>query len=148
MKTTKTTQVAMQWNTMDFPVLNGTPISLYGVVANDANAVGIVMEQINAKTDDALFTIMNGGIVDITELDYTISEDAMDAIPGVQFYQSDKRPFRREAGTGLAYDQSTGTLSLMNGDDELGSVVLEGPPVTITQDGSTLHVNSPLYDTP
>lgn len=80
----------MQWNVLDLPILKGTPISMYGVLSNDENAIGIVMEQINFKTDDALFSVMNGGMVDLSELDYELSEEAMGALAGITFFKDQK----------------------------------------------------------
>lgn len=42
----------------------------------------------------------------------------------------------------LAYDSTTGRLSLLNDGTEVSYVILSGLPVTITQEGDVLHVNN------
>lgn len=94
MRVTKSVRVKLDWDTFTLPILTGTPVSAAGALANDANAVGIIMQQINEASLDEEFYIMTGGDVELSELDYEISTTAMQKIPGVKFYQSDLRPYQ------------------------------------------------------
>lgn len=90
---TKTANIPMQWESFTLPIVVGTPISKDGALANDETAVGIIIRQVNVVPPVPTYAVMTGGNIDLEEMDYSISEEAMGAISGVDFYGADLRPF-------------------------------------------------------
>ena len=81
----------MRWDTFTFPIKVGTPISIDGVLANNAAAVGIVPRTIDKAPDaGSNHYLMTGGSIDISEIGYTdLSVNAMKALVGITFYKTD-----------------------------------------------------------
>lgn len=144
MRVTNTALVAMQWNILDLPILKGTPISMYGVLSNDENAIGIVMEQINFKTDDALFSVMNGGMVDLSELDYKLSEEAMGALAGITFFKGQKAFSNAQVLVGVETEaREEADTALQNNIDTVdGKIGAEATARTNADDALSLRVDT------
>lgn len=93
MQITKTISVKAKWDTFIYPLQAGTPLNMHGSVANNATAVGIVPQTISKKPDaDEWLYIMTGGSVDLGEVAYSITEDAIKALSGITFYGADGTP--------------------------------------------------------
>lgn len=124
MRVTKTAIVSLQWNTFTLPILPGTPVSIAGAKADNENAIGIIMQGIPEVYEDDDQVVMIGGSVDYSELGYELSMDAMRAMPGIDFYMADKRPYRdtvsndwgtENAGAFLVVDED-GTVTVRDMD--------------------------------
>lgn len=94
MRITDTAEINMNWDSFTYPIQTGTPISAYGVLSNDGDAVGIIARSVHKKPDGVHTAyLMTGGSVYLSELGYTdLSADAMQAMHGISFFGSDGTP--------------------------------------------------------
>ena len=94
MKIRDTISVRPAWGSLTYPVTIGTPMSAAGAVANNADAVGIVVGHIDKAPDYAEMplAIMTGGSCDLSELRYELSGEAMQAMHGITFFGTGGAP--------------------------------------------------------
>lgn len=108
MKITNTLSVKMNWDSFTFPILVGTPVSTAGVLANSADAVGIVPRTVIKKPDagDELY-LMTGGSIYLSEVAYTdLSVAAMQELDGIDFYKANGHVQQKGgSGGGLTPEQ-------------------------------------------
>lgn len=108
MKITNTLSVKMNWDSFTFPIKVGTPVSTAGVLANDADAVGIVPRTVKQKPDagDELY-LMTGGSIYLSEVAYTdLSVAAMQELDGIDFYKANGHVQQKGgSGGGLTPEQ-------------------------------------------
>ena len=96
MNINKTASVKMRWDTFTFPVKAGTPVSAYGVAANNANAYGLVIRTVPAKPDaDDLLQVMTDGTVDMEEVvsgfGTELATAAIKALSGIHVFKNGVR---------------------------------------------------------
>ena len=89
-------EIAINWDTISFPLKAGTPVSAAGLVSNDGKAIGLVPETIAKKPLMPSIFILIGGDVDAAEVDaqsgMTISDNAKKSMSGITFYGADGTP--------------------------------------------------------
>ena len=95
MRIRKTDIVKMRYHTFEFPIKKGTPVSRYGVLANDSTAFGLVIEDIKQPDVNENLLIMTGGHIEMQEIlkgyGNLITEDAMTAMSGIHFFNNGVR---------------------------------------------------------
>ena len=95
MRIRKTDTVKMRYDTFEFPIKKGTPVSRHGVLANDSTAFGLVIEDVKQPDVNDSLLIMTGGHVEMQEIlkgyGSLITEDAMTAMSGIHFFNNGVR---------------------------------------------------------
>lgn len=88
--------IAIDWSNITLPLNAGTPVSLAGAVANNANAVGIVPQAYKEVPLMPEIYVLIGGDVDLEECEETYGdsydEAAIAAMDGIRFYTEDGTP--------------------------------------------------------
>ena len=94
------------WDDTTLPLKAGTPMSEAGVVANGSTAIGIVPETVSVRPPVGGLRLLVGGDVIRMEVEAsygeTLSDDALEAMNGIRFYNELGRPERiqQESGGG------------------------------------------------
>ena len=92
------------WHTLELPLKAGTPMSIAGVVANGADAFGIVPQTITHIPLTGMAQLLIGGEVSLVEVEKAygaqLTEDAIKAMSGIIFYAADGRPVKTASGGG------------------------------------------------
>lgn len=86
---TQTTEVLIDWQSIGSREIKaGTPMSLAGVIANNSDAVGLVLETVNRPWSSRARLIV-AGFVDLdaakSSSSYTLTAEAIAAMPGITF---------------------------------------------------------------
>lgn len=99
---TKSINIRLDWANITGTVLKaGTPISLTGVVANTADAVGILSQDVSKS--DAVVAVVTEGTIDLGEIAASYGElddAAISAMHGITFID-DGEPVAPSGGNGL-----------------------------------------------
>lgn len=85
-------EVKMNWDSFTYPIAVGTPVSIDGVLADNASAHGLIARTVFAKPDaDETLKVMTGGIIDMEEIvagyGQELSSAAVQALCGIHFYK-------------------------------------------------------------
>lgn len=88
-------EVVMNWDSFTYPIAVGTPVSIDGVLADNASAHGLIARTVFAKPDaDETLKVMTGGIIDMEEIvagyGQELSSAAVNALCGIHFYKNGK----------------------------------------------------------
>lgn len=86
-------EVVMNWDSFTYPIAVGTPVSIDGVLADNASAHGLIARTVFAKPDaDETLKVMTGGIIDMEEIvagyGQELSSAAVNALCGIHFYKN------------------------------------------------------------
>lgn len=79
----------IDWSSITFPLLPGTPISAAGQVSNDSDAIGIVTEKYAAEPYLPCINILVAGDVDASEILYELSDAAKEVLVGIRIFSTD-----------------------------------------------------------
>lgn len=112
MNINKTASVKMRWDTFTFPVKAGTPVSRYGVLANDANAYGLVIQTVARQPDaDEYLHVMTDGVVEMEEViagfGTELTSDAMTAMSGIHVFSNGVRQNPAEESVAITAETNT-----------------------------------------
>lgn len=93
-----TKPVKIKWNNIDLPLKAGTPIDIGGNIANNKNAVGIIMQTIQTKpssTDSISILVAGDVLLDEVEKDAGIklTDAALHALDGIRFHLKDGKVY-------------------------------------------------------
>lgn len=93
-----TKSVKIKWNNIDLPLKAGTPIDIGGNIANNGNAVGIIMQMIQTKPSSTdSISILVGGDVLLDEVEKSagikLTEEALHALDGIRFHLKDGKVY-------------------------------------------------------
>ena len=84
--------IPIKWNTITLPLVAGTPINFGGTVSNDGKAIGIIPQTITEKPVFADTLLLVGGDVQLCDVPYDLSSDAILAMDGIRFFGADGTP--------------------------------------------------------
>ena len=101
---------------LQYPVKAGTPLDLAGNEANSSAAVGIVPQTINYPPFIGRLTLLVGGDVELAEVEKeygaALTEDAIKAMYGINFYRPDGKVEGREVAIPAATTTSEGLVKM------------------------------------
>ena len=105
-------KLKIDWANITFPLKEGSPVSLAGVVANNGNAIGLVPQTITKEPLIKSIYILAGGDVDLAEIEETFGtslETAAKAnMSGLRFWKAD----------GTVDDSADNSLPSVTADDD------------------------------
>lgn len=86
-------EVVMNWDSYTYPIAVGTPVSVDGVLADNAAAHGLIARTVFAKPDGIeTLKVMTGGFIDMEEIvagyGQELSSEAVQALCGIHFYKN------------------------------------------------------------
>jgi Head fiber protein. len=85
--------VDMRWESFNFPIKAGTPVSKAGVGVNDGTAIGIIPQNVAAPSPTGFLLVLVGGSMDLQEVETsygdTISAAALQAMSNINFTGAD-----------------------------------------------------------
>ena len=79
----------MKWDSITFPLLQGTPINADGEISNDEDAIGMVTETFTARPLLPALSIVIAGDIEEKEIVYELSDAAVAAMSGIRIYNAD-----------------------------------------------------------
>ena len=113
-------EVVMNWTGITLPLKAGTPISAYGAIANNSDAIGLNPEKVIAQTPmPRSIYVLDAGDVDLAEVESlcgeSLADDCKMALSGITFHLSDgKIDKTSDAG---AWNPGVGFIMYAFGDD-------------------------------
>ena len=135
--------VGIMWDTADVPMKAGSPVDNAGHVANNGNAIGLLLETVKEKpgypspTTWGSIGVLTGGDVDLEEVEktsgITLTTEAKAAMGGIRFHLPDGT-VDDSADQGYTLPAATAT--------KLGGVKI-GTGVNVSSDG-TISVSIPV----
>ena len=97
-------KVRINWDSVELPVNQGSPISADGVVANTSDAIGLLPVYIYKKPIDEEVYILIGGDVYQSEVEAEfgaeLTDDAIASMGGINFYEADGTIDKASGGGG------------------------------------------------
>ena len=97
-------KVRINWDSVELPVNQGSPISADGVVANTSDAIGLLPVYIYKKPIDEEVYILIGGDVYQSEVEAEfgaeLTDDAIASMGGINFYENDGTIDKASGGGG------------------------------------------------
>ena len=97
-------KVRINWDSVELPVNQGSPISAAGVVANTSDAIGLLPVYIYKKPIDEEVYILIGGDVYQSEVEAEfgaeLTDDAIASMGGINFYEADGTIDKASGGGG------------------------------------------------
>ena len=114
-------KIAINWDSVELPVNEGTPFSADGTIANTSDAIGLLPVYIWKKPIDEEVYILIGGDVYQSEVEEAfgaeLTDDAIASMGGINFYENDGTIDKASGGGGggsdffeVHYDEDTGAL--------------------------------------
>ena len=104
-------KIAINWDSVELPVNEGTPFSADGTIANTSDAIGLCPVYIWKKPIDEEVYILIGGDVYQSEVEEAfgaeLTDDAIASMGGINFYENDGTIDKASGGGGGG---STNTL--------------------------------------
>ena len=90
---TKFKSVRMNWDSITFPLLQGTPIGADGTIQDDEDAIGLVMTSLTERPIMPNIDILVAGDIDAREIVYNaptgLSDEAKNALSNIWIYGAD-----------------------------------------------------------
>jgi len=93
----------MKWDSITFPLLQGTPVNADGEISNDGDAIGMVTETFTEKPLLPALSILIAGDIDESEIVYELSDEAAAAMSGIRIYKADGSRESSGGGGGTIY---------------------------------------------
>ena len=97
-------KIALNWDSVELPVNEGTPFSADGTIANTSDAIGLLPVYIWKKPIDEEVYILIGGDVYQSEVEEAfgaeLTDDAIASMGGINFYESDGTIDKSSGGGG------------------------------------------------
>ena len=101
-------KIAINWDSVELPVNEGTPFSASGTIANTSDAIGLLPVYIWKKPIDEEVYILIGGDVYQSEVEEAygaeLTDDAIASMGGINFYESDGTIDKASGGGGGGSD--------------------------------------------
>lgn len=83
-------EIEMDWGSITLPLKEGTPVSVYGKIANNAGAIGLVPQKVTVLPVVKSMRVLVGGSVSLEEVEAAygaaLNEAAKEAMNGITFY--------------------------------------------------------------
>ena len=143
-------KIAINWDSVELPVNEGTPFSASGTIANTSDAIGLLPVYIWKKPIDEEVFILIGGDVYQSEVEEafgaSLTDDAIASMGGINFYENDGTIDKASGGGGggtgaliIHYDPEVAHLDKTF--KEISDAVLAGTPVILfyIEDGMVSH---------
>lgn len=129
----------MKWDSITFPLLQGTPVNADGEISNDEDAIGMVTETFVEKPLLPALSIVIAGDIDEREIMYELSEFAVAAMSGIRIYKADGS--KRSGGI-----IPTGTISITeNGTYDVTQYASASVNVSAEIKRITLNISDDLF---
>ena len=97
-------KIAINWDSVELPVNEGTPFSADGTIANTSDAIGLLPVYIWKKPIDEEVYILIGGDVYQSEVEEAfgaeLTDDAIASMGGINFYEADGTIDKASGGGG------------------------------------------------
>lgn len=114
-------KIAINWDSVELPVNEGTPFAADGTIANTSDAIGLLPVYIWKKPIDEEVYILIGGDVYQSEVEAAfgaeLTDDAIASMGGINFYENDGTIDKSSGGGGggsdffeVHFDEDEGTL--------------------------------------
>ena len=132
-------KIAINWDSVELPVNEGTPFSASGTIANTSDAIGLLPVYIWKKPIDEEVYILIGGDVYQSEVEEAfgaeLTDDAIASMGGINFYEADGTIDKESGGGGgtgaLIIHYDSGTSQLDKTFKEISDAIVAGTPVIL-----------------
>ena len=115
-------KIAINWDSVELPVNEGTPFAADGTIANTSDAIGLLPVYIWKKPIDEEVYILIGGDVYQSEVEEAygaeLTDDAIASMGGINFYENDGTIDKASGGGG----SSVGGFFEVHLDEDLGTL--------------------------
>ena len=112
-------EIKMDWDNITFPLKEGSPVSLDGVVSNDGDAIGLVPQTITKEPLIKSIWILVGGDVDLAEVEEAFGDSLEDAaksnMNGLRFWLDDGTVYNAKELPSVTADDNGDVLTVVEG---------------------------------
>ena len=113
-------EIKMDWDNITFPLKEGSPVSLNGVVSNDGDAIGLVPQTITKEPLIKSIWILVGGDVDLAEVEEAFGDSLEDAaksnMNGLRFWLEDGTVYNATELPSVTADDNGDVLTVVEGE--------------------------------